>query len=375
METLQRPSSDNLKESFTEVLEPILFKNILCTTEGSNCWKLLDWSLNNFAAKCGNSKLPFRVGRNTYTIEPQWEVNTEIEHKTMEEFLRDTTRNCDSSKWFYFDYKYMNKWFNDKPEILESFNWQQFGLDLGSSDSTIWVGSKGAHTNCHQDTYGCNLVAQTHGRKLWLLFSPKCTSFMQPTRIPYEESTIYKPRDVLFIPKGWWHYVESLDTSLSVNIWLPLKEDCISRLKETLVHLVINTIGDGVSRTEDQSESSLLECVELLENSIKECKIASLVQEPSIKKKKINVDITNVLQSLKMKYSSYMKSLPDLTSKNISDFTSKNNIVASNISKNNQHVTESNQPSKLELIEAVVDAFCNPEIVENVSKILMHKFL
>lgn len=127
---------------------------------------------------------------------------------------------------------------------------------------------------------------------MWLLFSPECTSYMQPTRIPYEESTVYskynffspsqveiqaiqnmpgkvkivtlEPKDVLFIPNGWWHYVESLECSLSVNVWLPLKEDCVSRLKETLVNLVINTIGDGISRTADQSESSLLECVKLV---------------------------------------------------------------------------------------------------------------
>lgn len=82
----------------------------------------------------------------------------------MNEFLQDTRSNLDPLKWYYFDYKYMNKWFDDNPEILESFNWKIFDLNLGGPDSTIWVGSKGAHTNCHQDTYGCNLVAQTHGR-------------------------------------------------------------------------------------------------------------------------------------------------------------------------------------------------------------------
>lgn len=131
-------------------------------------------------------------------------------------------------------------------------------------------------------------------RKLWLLFSPDCVNSMQPTRIPYEESTIYskynfftpskreieaienmsgrvkmvilEPKDVLFIPKGWWHYVESLETSLSVNVWLPLKEDCHARLRETLVHLIVNTVGDGIPKAVDQTDAGLLECIQFVSN-------------------------------------------------------------------------------------------------------------
>lgn len=82
----------------------------------------------------------------------------------MREFLDTINQNSNPSKWYYFDYKRMNEWFKEKSDILNSLNWQQFGFKLDGSDSTIWIGSKGAHTNCHQDTYGCNLVAQTHGR-------------------------------------------------------------------------------------------------------------------------------------------------------------------------------------------------------------------
>ena len=30
---------------------------------------------------------------------------------------------------------------------------------------------------------------------------------------------ILRPGEALFIPKGWWHFVRSLDPSLSVNFW------------------------------------------------------------------------------------------------------------------------------------------------------------
>ena len=82
----------------------------------------------------------------------------------MKEFLHTVNQPDNSSNWFYFDYKHINDWFRDKPEIYNAFNWTSFGMNYSGDNSTMWIGSKGAHTNCHQDSYGCNLVAQTHGR-------------------------------------------------------------------------------------------------------------------------------------------------------------------------------------------------------------------
>jgi HSPB1-associated protein 1 len=93
---------------------------------------------------------------------------------------------------------------------------------------------------------------------------------LQPTRIPYEESSIYsklnffspnledfkgvkscrkiilEPGDVLFVPHKWWHYVENLDTAVSINTWLPMPTDNEERLKESLVQLFITQITKNV---------------------------------------------------------------------------------------------------------------------------------
>jgi len=86
---------------------------------------------------------------------------------TFRQFINKTYESKDD-KWFYCDYKHMIELFSDKPEIIESFNWLKFGIDesIGKNGlhSTIWIGSKGAHTDCHWDTYGYNLVAQVFGR-------------------------------------------------------------------------------------------------------------------------------------------------------------------------------------------------------------------
>lgn len=106
-------------------------------------------------------------------------------------------------------------------------------------------------------------MAQIYGKKHWLLFPPN--ENLLPTRLPYEESSIYSqinffspnrrhlegifkaskvvyfivhlhlllgismcksiilnPGEVLFVPQGWWHYVENLEIAISINTWIPL---------------------------------------------------------------------------------------------------------------------------------------------------------
>jgi len=94
--------------------------------------------------------------------------------------------------WIYADYKYMHQLCDDMPEMLSAVDWSVFGFQgRDGKDTTLWVGSEGACTPCHYDTYGCNLVAQLWGRKKWLLFSPQEAERLYPTRIPYEESSVF----------------------------------------------------------------------------------------------------------------------------------------------------------------------------------------
>lgn len=140
-------------------------------------------------------------------------------------------------------------------------------------DSTLWLGSAGAFTPLHYDTYGTNIVAQVYGRKRWLMFSPDQTENLYPTRVPYEESSIYSsldprqdidelakefplyhhaapaavvevgPGDILFIPKHWWHMVECVTDSLSVNCWLEEpRTDPIDLLREAVVRTLITAL-------------------------------------------------------------------------------------------------------------------------------------
>ena len=94
--------------------------------------------------------------------------------------------------WVYADYKYMSQLCGDLPGMLEAIDWGVFGFGGRSgNDSSLWCGSEGAFTPCHFDTYGCNLVAQLYGRKKWRLFPPSESHRMYPTRLPFEESSVF----------------------------------------------------------------------------------------------------------------------------------------------------------------------------------------
>ena len=102
-----------------------------------------------------------------------------------------------SDFWVYSDYNYLSKLCAEAPELVDNVDWSILGFgDQSSQDSALWMGSVGAFTPCHQDTYGFNIVAMLSGEKTWTLFSPEDSKYMYPSRIPFEESSVFCEVDV-----------------------------------------------------------------------------------------------------------------------------------------------------------------------------------
>ncbi|XP_066594097.1 HSPB1-associated protein 1 homolog isoform X2 [Prorops nasuta] len=325
---------------------------------------------------------------------------------TMTEFIELNKCSNVDIKWYYFDYKHMNEWLKDKPEILSSLNWHMFGLDKKGEDSTIWIGNKGAHTNCHQDSYGCNLVAQIHGRKQWLLFPPNSNNEIKPIRVPYEESTIYSsynffcptedeetvlinkienPRsvtleagDALLIPKGWWHYVESLDLSVSVNVWLPLETDNQERLKEALVKLIITGIEKTFCSESEDRQCTVPYCMKLIEATLDKCKYQyqNDTQEGLLKTNKkmkySNERPTWKVQEITTEYMNYIKFIPILK---IDEFKAllmeKRCRFSSVINEVKQGHSDSILVNK-NISKKVINALCHPNIINQIAETLLN---
>ncbi|KAK9869129.1 hypothetical protein WA026_002884 [Henosepilachna vigintioctopunctata] len=267
--------------------EPLIFRQSLE-------WDTFCWDISKWKDILNDESLQFRCGLNAKTITPQWESSTRMVHGNFEDLLELSNPR----KWLYFDYKYLNEHFLNANELRENINFEDLGLTgVSASDSTIWIGSKGAHTPCHIDTYGCNVVVQIYGKKRWLLFPFE--EDLKPTRIPYEESSIYSklnffspneisdfkdisnckavilnPGDVLIVPHKWWHYVENLELAITINTWLPLPQDSVERQKECLIQTIMGCFTQHLSKNkqdmilnpnskEDVLQSNLTTGVEL----------------------------------------------------------------------------------------------------------------
>eukprot|EP00668_Euglena_longa_P046005 GGOE01061688.1.p1 GENE.GGOE01061688.1~~GGOE01061688.1.p1 ORF type:complete len:446 (-),score=58.72 GGOE01061688.1:36-1259(-) len=173
----------------------------------------------------------------------------------------------------YMDYMHFEEVFADRLDAVEgAVNLSKFRVDPTKLQSrpTLWIGSPGSNTQCHYDTYGFNLVGQVHGSKKWWLYPPSATPSLYPTRIPYEESSVYsqvfvpspdldkfplfqaaechfvvlQPGDVLYIPKHWWHFAVSVDVTVSVNQWVDVPSDSEDRLRESIVRFLMSSLLD-----------------------------------------------------------------------------------------------------------------------------------
>ncbi|CAG9538190.1 unnamed protein product [Cercopithifilaria johnstoni] len=264
-----------------ECLEPFVISG--CISD----WKAVGWTHQRLAEIVKpterNGFLRIRLGPKEHII---FENESKMAYvSSLEQFFKwfsgEAIMKADDQEivdranhWGYFDYNYVFDIMD--PENIDDINWQHLGLDISPVDSTIWIGTPGAYTPCHYDSYGYNVHAQLSGSKRWILFGP--SEDMKPVRIPYEESTVFssldvigadnslqgkkirmailKKGDVIFVPPGWWHCVQCIgvndnehdlnNISVSVNTWIPLVDyDRIPRLQEaatsTMVAILIRS--------------------------------------------------------------------------------------------------------------------------------------
>jgi lysine-specific demethylase 8 len=131
------------------------------------------------------------------------------------------------------------------PSFCDDASYQ---VGLGRLYSVMWwLGPRGSTSPLHFDPLD-NLLMQIMGRKVIWLFSPHVrgaswhyaghegryqpnTSPINPEHYDAKQYPLFReqgpvaltcvltPGDILYIPSKWWHYVRSVDTSASVNVW------------------------------------------------------------------------------------------------------------------------------------------------------------
>nr|XP_045003524.1 HSPB1-associated protein 1 [Jaculus jaculus] len=262
---------EKAREIIMSLQRPAVFCNMVYD------WPARHWTAQYLAGVLQGKQIRFRMGLKSTDTVPQFEPACGYVDATVEEFLAWNSDQSDlcgpfkdhshSKFWAYADYKYFVSLFEDKTDVFQDVMWSDFGFPgRNGQESTLWIGSLGANTPCHLDSYGCNLVFQVQGRKRWHLFPPEDMPFLYPTRIPYEESSVFskvnvvnpdfkcfpqfqkarrhvvtlRPGQVLFVPRHWWHYVESIDpVTVSINSWIELEEDHLARVEEAITRMLV----------------------------------------------------------------------------------------------------------------------------------------
>lgn len=133
------------------------------------------------------------------------------------------------------------KVFDEFPQLRDDVDFSLLNQHKIKHSTVGWLGPAGTVTGYHID-WGDNILAQVHGRKCVHLAAPEDTpnmyvskKFDQGARLSEvdlhnwdeekfplfgkvkHQKIILDAGQMLFIPRGWWHHVESMDKSISVS--------------------------------------------------------------------------------------------------------------------------------------------------------------
>ncbi|HEX3601443.1 MAG TPA: cupin-like domain-containing protein [Lacipirellulaceae bacterium] len=159
------------------------------------------------------------------------------------------------------------KVFTAFPELRSDVDFSLLSQFKVKNTAKGWIGPAGTVTGYHVD-WGDNVLAQICGRKEVRLVSPQDSKYMYPSKrfdqgtmssemdvdnydadrfSLFAKATEYRviihPGEMLFIPRGWWHHVRSLDKSISVsNISYDAKGVVVDLLSER-VKQVLHDVG------------------------------------------------------------------------------------------------------------------------------------
>ena len=163
---------------------------------------------------------------------------TEFRKQQFCEFLDQLLKDEETDSGAYLS---VFRIFDEFPELRSDVDFSLIDQHKLKSSTVAWIGPAGTVTGYHID-WGDNILAQLQGRKHIHLAAPSSTPNMYVSKKFEQGSTlsqvdldnvdydqfpnfskvrhhefVLNPGEMIFIPRGWWHHVRSLDKSISVS--------------------------------------------------------------------------------------------------------------------------------------------------------------
>ncbi|WP_136466600.1 cupin-like domain-containing protein [Flagellimonas onchidii] len=188
--------------------------------------------------------------------------DTQLEQKDVKKYLeqvRDKGMEDADDKTYLTAYQI----FEEFPKLLNHVDFSYLNRVTVNDVPAVWIGPKGTITGLHADDHN-NMLAQIVGKKLMIVASPKYKRNVYPSKKfdlgavlsqvdinNYDEEKFpefrnieflkveLEPGDVLYNPRDWWHYVKSLEASISTNTFAYTMTDMLflrpfERIKSSL---------------------------------------------------------------------------------------------------------------------------------------------
>lgn len=214
--------------------EPVVVQRLFSDSE------LGLWSPGALVEKVAGKKVRLK-----YNVQGVFDYNASASTgavDTLEKEFREAAELILNHRFYYLQATSLKR---ELPELLDSLM-KPYLIDSRQLLLTcnLWFGGAGCKSPLHYDLPE-NFLIQTYGRKRVILYPPAAGQYLYPAlddALPHfsrvnvfgtefsefplftkaqsaRREFVIGPGDMLYIPMGWWHAVESLDTAVSVNMW------------------------------------------------------------------------------------------------------------------------------------------------------------